>query len=119
MRSFHAIANARAETALSLQERIGAIGFNVLRTVVGLRWSTSRDLVDGVELLGAQAAFEQLAFHHRDAPVAQPLSTTTDCFWACTTPALVRTTRPTLIVSVSADRAGLLRTVFEERGLWQ
>lgn len=44
-----------------LQQRIGAIAFDTLRTVVGLRWSTSRDLVDGVELLGAQAAFERAA----------------------------------------------------------
>jgi F-type H+-transporting ATPase subunit delta len=44
-----------------LEARLGAIAFTVLRTAVGLRWSTSRDLVDGIELLGAQAAFERAA----------------------------------------------------------
>ncbi|HTY73035.1 MAG TPA: F0F1 ATP synthase subunit delta [Actinomycetes bacterium] len=41
--------------------RLGAPALGVLRTVVGLRWSSANDLVDGIELLGAQAAFEEAA----------------------------------------------------------
>jgi F-type H+-transporting ATPase subunit delta len=55
-----AAARVRLLTSL-LEERIGAIALDTLRTAVGLRWSTSGDLVDGVELLGAQAAFERAA----------------------------------------------------------
>lgn len=40
-------------------ERIGAPALAVLGAVVSARWSTPRDLVDGVEALGAQAGFEQ------------------------------------------------------------
>lgn len=39
-------------------ERVGRATLAVLRHTVELRWSSARDLVDGVELLGAQAAFE-------------------------------------------------------------
>ena len=42
-------------------ERIGAVALGLVRDVVVLRWSTSADLVDGVEMLGAQAVFESSA----------------------------------------------------------
>jgi F-type H+-transporting ATPase subunit delta len=41
-----------------LGERLGTTALGVLRSVVGLRWSSSADLVNGVEMLGAQSAFE-------------------------------------------------------------
>lgn len=50
-----------------------------------------------------------------NAPTAQPLSTTTDCYKACTSPAVVRTTQPTLTTTVSDPYGGQLRTLFEVR----
>jgi hypothetical protein len=50
--------------------------------------------------------------HRPDAPVAQPVS---DCYLACTSPAVVRTTQPTLTVAVSDADGGILSTVFEVR----
>ncbi len=44
-----------------LGERVAPASMVVLRDVVGLRWSSSVDVVDGVERLGAQAAFEASA----------------------------------------------------------
>src|SRR3954454_15372970 len=41
-----------------LGERVGTTSLGVLRSVVSLRWSSSADLVDAVESLGAQSAFE-------------------------------------------------------------
>ena len=40
-----------------LGDRVSAASLDLLRAVVGLRWSSSADLVDGVETLGAQGAF--------------------------------------------------------------
>lgn len=49
-------------------------------------------------------------------PSVQPLSTATDCYKACTSPARVRTTTPTLRVSVSdPEDSGVLSTLFEVR----
>jgi F-type H+-transporting ATPase subunit delta len=42
-----------------LGSRLSAPAFEVMRGVVGARWSVSGDLIDAVEALGAQAAFEQ------------------------------------------------------------
>ncbi|MDG4796718.1 LamG-like jellyroll fold domain-containing protein [Micromonospora sp. WMMD1082] len=50
-----------------------------------------------------------------NAPVAQAFLTTTDCYKACTSPAVVRTTTPTLRVNVSDPYNGNLRTTFEVR----
>ena len=41
------------------ESRVSARSFAVLSAVAGSRWSSARDLVDGVEILGAQAAFEE------------------------------------------------------------
>jgi F-type H+-transporting ATPase subunit delta len=41
------------------ESRVGARSFAVLRAAASSRWSSARDLVDGVEILGAQAAFEE------------------------------------------------------------
>ncbi|MFI7024754.1 LamG-like jellyroll fold domain-containing protein [Micromonospora sp. NPDC049900] len=48
-------------------------------------------------------------------PVGQAFSATTDCYKACTSPAVVRTTNPTLVASVSDPYNGNLRTTFEVR----
>ncbi len=50
-----------------------------------------------------------------NAPTAQALSATTDCYAACVSPSRVRTTRPTLKVGVSDPFNGNLRTAFEVR----
>ncbi|MGE5829863.1 MAG: LamG domain-containing protein, partial [Micromonosporaceae bacterium] len=50
-----------------------------------------------------------------NAPTAEPFSATTDCYTACTMPATVRTTQPTLKVRVSDTYGGVLRTNFEVR----
>ncbi|WP_276320384.1 LamG domain-containing protein [Micromonospora zingiberis] len=50
-----------------------------------------------------------------NAPVAQAFTTTADCYKACTSPAVVRTTTPTLRASVSDPYNGNLRTTFEVR----
>ncbi|MEG3637208.1 LamG-like jellyroll fold domain-containing protein [Micromonospora palythoicola] len=48
-------------------------------------------------------------------PVAQAFTTTTDCYKACTSPAVVRTTTPTLRANVSDPYNGNLKTTFEVR----
>ncbi|MFV2104676.1 RHS repeat-associated core domain-containing protein [Micromonospora sp. LOL_024] len=48
-------------------------------------------------------------------PAAQAFSTTTDCYKACTSPAVVRTTTPTLRANVSDPYNGNLKTRFEVR----
>ncbi|WP_308214673.1 LamG-like jellyroll fold domain-containing protein [Salinispora arenicola] len=48
-------------------------------------------------------------------PVPQAFSTTTDCYQQCVSPAWVRTTTPTLKVSVQDPFGGELRTIFEVR----
>ncbi|WP_239098388.1 LamG-like jellyroll fold domain-containing protein [Micromonospora qiuiae] len=48
-------------------------------------------------------------------PVGQAFSATTDCYKACTSPAVVRTTTPTLVASVSDPYNGNLQTTFEVR----
>ncbi|GIJ77722.1 hypothetical protein Xph01_21540 [Micromonospora phaseoli] len=48
-------------------------------------------------------------------PVGQAFLTTTDCHKACTSPAVVRTTTPTLRANVSDPYNGNLRTTFEVR----
>jgi hypothetical protein len=50
-----------------------------------------------------------------NAPAPQALSTTTDCYKACSSPAVVRTTVPTLRANVSDPYNGNLRSVFEVR----
>ena len=50
-----------------------------------------------------------------NAPSAAPFSTTTDCYAQCTSPAVVRTTRPTLKANVSHAFNDQLKTVFEVR----
>src|SRR5262245_20751086 len=50
--------------------------------------------------------------HRPNVPADQTLS---DCYLACTSPAVVRTTQPTLTVVVSDADGGLLSTVFEVR----
>jgi hypothetical protein len=50
-----------------------------------------------------------------NTPTAQSFSTTTDCYLACSSPATVRTTQPTLKVRVSDTYGGVLRTNFEVR----
>lgn len=50
-----------------------------------------------------------------NAPAPQALSATTDCYKACSSPAVVRTTVPTLRANVSDPYNGNLRTVFEVR----
>ncbi|RIV36872.1 LamG domain-containing protein [Micromonospora radicis] len=50
-----------------------------------------------------------------NAPVALAFSATTDCYKACTSPAVVRTTTPTLRANVSDPYNGNLRTTFEVR----
>jgi F-type H+-transporting ATPase subunit delta len=42
-----------------LGERLSPVPLDILRGVVASRWSASSDLVDAIEALGAQAAFEQ------------------------------------------------------------
>jgi F-type H+-transporting ATPase subunit delta len=42
-----------------LGERLSPLALDVMRGVVGARWSAPGDLIDGVEALGAQAAFEE------------------------------------------------------------
>jgi F-type H+-transporting ATPase subunit delta len=62
------LARSLADPAMDSEARLGlvnavfgqqlrAVALEVLTATVGLRWSSSRDLVDGVELLGVQAAF--------------------------------------------------------------
>ncbi|WP_326552114.1 LamG-like jellyroll fold domain-containing protein [Micromonospora sp. NBC_01813] len=48
-------------------------------------------------------------------PVAQPFSTTTDCYQRCVSPAIVRTTRPVLRANVSDPFDGTGPTIFEVR----
>ncbi|WBB91392.1 LamG-like jellyroll fold domain-containing protein [Verrucosispora sp. WMMC514] len=48
-------------------------------------------------------------------PAPQPFRTTTDCYKACTSPAVVRTTTPTLLADISDPYNGNLRTTFEVR----
>jgi F-type H+-transporting ATPase subunit delta len=61
-----ALADAGTDSATRLallgtlfESRVSARSLAVLRAVAGSRWSSARDLVDGVEILGAQAAFEE------------------------------------------------------------
>ncbi len=53
---------ARAQLAETLVgSRIGGLALGVLNEVVGLRWSSSADMVDAIERLGADAVFEASA----------------------------------------------------------